>query len=107
MTSSSHVGPIVFSNITARTQLLEHDFVVTFRSSERTTGSTWWRKSRTGKKQGDVIVEQLANIALRHRLLRPTVKFSGFDSTAEWLSAIRSFHGDSISEGVLYLVYTC
>jgi len=52
-------GPIIFANETARGQLEEEGEVVTFRRSERTTGKTWYRYSRTGPKQGDVLVEKL------------------------------------------------
>jgi hypothetical protein len=57
-------GPIVFSDETAREQLLEHGEVVTFRASRRTTGSTWFRDTRTGPKKGDVFVGEIGECLL-------------------------------------------
>jgi len=59
MARDGSVGPIIFGNDTARQQFLEEGEVVTFPASRRTTGETWWRETRTGPKQGDVIVEEI------------------------------------------------
>jgi len=101
----SHIGPIVFSDETARAQLVEHGEVITFRPSDRTTGKTWWRKSRTGEKEGDVLVE-------RHCEIDPTdakglsvyQPLSGFETTTDWQDAIRGLHGDMPDSGYLYRV---
>jgi hypothetical protein len=61
--SSEHVGPILFAHETTREQLRTAESVVTFRRERRTVGDTWWRASRTGPKQGDVTVEELAEDA--------------------------------------------
>lgn len=45
MTGTTHVGPIIFSDPTARNLLLDHGEVVTFRTSRRTVDETWWRES--------------------------------------------------------------
>jgi len=102
----SRVGPIVFSDRTARRQLLIECEVVTFRSSERTTGETWWRQSRTGEKMGDVVVEEIGECNPSHPdELRSHRPLSGFDSVAEWQHAILKFHGESLPRsGYLYRV---
>ena len=104
MSESQHVGPIIMSNDTARRQLVEHGVVVTFRASERTTGQTWWRESRTGPKQGDCTVERIGVVDPSERsALRPSQPLSGFASVRDWQDAIESLHG-GLSEGVLYRV---
>lgn len=105
MTDSQHVGPIIFADETARTQLLEHGDVVTFRASQRTTGDTWWRTSRTGPKEGDCHVAELgpANPAVPCDRMEQHAHLSGFDSLEAWVDAIDDLNG-SVSEGWLYRV---
>lgn len=77
------VGPIIFSDQTARQQLLDAGAVVTFRRSKRTTGDTWWRESRTGPKQGDVHVEEIGRVDAAEAL-EPYADLSGFASVEAW-----------------------
>jgi len=84
------VGPVIFSDAIAREQLTKEGEVVTFRTSERTTGSTWWRESRTGPKQGDCHIEKIGSVdAADDSDLAPYRDRSGFDSVAEWQSLQR------------------
>lgn len=99
---SSHVGPIIFANETARGQLVNHGEVVTFRKSQRTTGKTWWRESRLGEKKGDVLVEEIGEAHPIGPDLRPHWELSGFDSVPEWQDAIRSVNGSMPDKGYLY-----
>jgi hypothetical protein len=105
-TETQQVGPIVFSHPSARGQLTEHGEVVTFRTSERTTGETWWRASRTGEKRGDVTVEMISPVDPRTPYeLTPTQHLSGFDSVGDWMDAIRELNGGELPElGYLYRV---
>lgn len=101
---NSHVGPIIFANETARGQLEEDGEVVSFRTSDRTTGYTWWRESRTGPKRGDVHVECVVE-DVDVRDLADYVELSGFDSVEDWQAAIRDVHGESArTGGYLYRV---
>lgn len=99
-------GPIVFSNPVAREQLEEEGEVVTFRSSERTTGETWYRSSRTGPKLGDVVVELERTVPEWGVawLSDKTIQLSGFGSAAEWEAAIAELHGEPGQAGYLYHV---
>lgn len=100
----SHVGPIVFANETARNQLLEGE-VVTFRKSERTTGETWWRKSRTGTKEGDARVEHIDTLDPRDDdALEPYRELSGFETVDDWRAAMAELNGEIPDEGHLYRV---
>jgi len=100
-------GPIIFGDETARRQLVSQGDVVTFRESERTTGRTWWRESRTGTKRGDVTVVNLGKIrpyALQW-LPSDVTDRSGFDTVDEWKSAIYDVHScDPAAVGRLYRV---
>ena len=100
-------GPIVFSDETARTQLVEEGIVVTFRSTERTTGSTWWRRSRTGEKAGDCHVGHIGRVEWGDfvRMLGQYVALSGFESVDAWAEAITELNG-ALSPGHLYRVTT-
>jgi hypothetical protein len=100
MASSSHVGPIVFSNETARRQLVEEGTVTTFRASDRTTGETWWRKSRTGEKEGDVRVMKVADVysPIQADDLAVWAAWSGFDTVDDWIDAIIEFHGSPVGD---------
>jgi len=99
------VGPIIFGHPTARGQLVEHGEVVTFRTSERTTGSTWWRESRTGPKQGDVQVELIGPADAVEDDLAEYAELSGFESWQAWRDAIVDVHGGETS-GYLYWATT-
>lgn len=103
MASSGHVGPIIFSVPEARHQLEEHGEVYTFRSSERTTGETWWRESRTGPKRGDVLVEQIEAVDPSNPFdLTPYEHKSGFDGVPEWMGTIERLHGGFPPHGFIY-----
>ena len=98
-------GPIIFSNETGREQLVDHGVVVTFRKSERTTGKTWWRETRTGPKQGDVVVEQVNVVDPRNPFdLDRYVEVSGFETTEDWMDAISDLHGGLPDLGFMYRV---
>ena len=102
---SSHVGPIIFANDTAREQLEEYGEVTTFRTSDRTTGDTWWRTSRTGPKEGDVHVELLAEVDPATDELAEYWETSGFDSPEHWKEAIEDVHG-GLETGYVYRATT-
>lgn len=103
---SDHVGPIVFSNETARRQLQQNGEVVTFRPSDRTVGDTWWRKSRTGEKVGDCTVEKIgpANPRLPCSRMEENARLSGFRSVSDWVETIEDLHGTVPRHGYLYRV---
>lgn len=103
--TTSTVGPIIFSDKTARRQLLEQGEVVTFRKTSRTTGDTWWRESRLGPKQGDVTVEEISVVNPHDQSeLAEYSELSGFPSVSAWQKAIRELNGSLPSEGHLYRV---
>ncbi|MFC6720927.1 hypothetical protein ACFQGT_00065 [Natrialbaceae archaeon GCM10025810] len=103
MSESQHVGPIIFADETARGQLESEGEVVTFRASKRTTGETWWRTSRTGPKEGDVLVEEIgpADPARPCSRMERYADLSGFDSLADWQAAIEELNG-GLGNGYLY-----
>lgn len=101
--ATQHVGPIIFGHPVARAQLVEEGEVVSFRTSDRTTGETWWRKTRTGPKEGDVTVECLGP-AEHPAHIAGYVDRSGFDSVEEWLMAIGDVHDTDSISGYLYRV---
>lgn len=97
-------GPILFADETARAQLVENGEAVTFRASQRTTGDTWWRETRTGTKEGDVRVEEIESADPSDPDdLRDYRPLSGFESVEEWQDAIRELNG-KMSDGYLYRV---
>ena len=97
-------GPILFSDETARAQLVNHGEAVTFRASQRTTGDTWWRETRTGTKEGDVHVEEIGPADPSDPDdLRDHRPVSGFESVEDWRAAIRELNGE-LSSGYLYRV---
>lgn len=99
------VGPIIFADGTARSQLLEDQEVVTFRKSSRTTGDTWWRQSRLGPKEGDVEVEEIGQVSpLDRDQLEEYRELSGFETVEAWQQAIRELNGSLPSSGFLYRV---
>lgn len=98
------VGPVIFSDEIARSQLVEEGVVVTFRTSERTTGETWWRKTRTGTKEGDCYITRIQTVdASEAEQLAPYRRLSGFESVSDWQAAIRELNGN-LGEGILYRV---
>lgn len=103
--SAQHVGPVIFSNETARAQLVEEGEVVTFRTRERTTGDTWWRESRTGPKRGDCHIECIGYVTIENRQsLGPYADLSGFGGVWRWVDAIKQLHGTVPNDGWLYRV---
>lgn len=101
--TTAHVGPIIFADETARQQLLDCGEVVTFRTSKRTTGETWWRKSRTGPKEGDVTVTEIGEVdPSDDDEMEPYGSFSGFQSLSDWRFAISSLNGEVPETGYLY-----
>ena len=105
--SGAPTGPIVFSHPAPRTQLRLEGMVITFRESKRTTGETWWRESRTGPKEGDVIVRHLRECDPHdNSLLRKAVQFSGFPSVENWREAMVELNGGMPDRGHLYEVVT-
>lgn len=105
---NSQTGPIIFSNKTARQQLVDEGEVITFRSSRRTTGSTWWRKSRTGPKQGDCHVEFVAGAIspTDDEELEPYFELSGFESIEAWRDAMGGLNDGIPATGFLYRATT-
>lgn len=102
---SGTVGPIIFSDKTARSQLLSEGEVVTFRKSTRTTGDTWWRESRLGPKEGDVQVTEIGKVnPLDGDALAEHREWSGFKSVEAWQQAIRTLNGSIPNSGFLYRV---
>jgi hypothetical protein len=105
---TNQVGPITFSHPIARQQLLDAGVVLSFRSDERTTGTTWWRKDRLGQKVGDVKVTKEAEVDLRERPKQEMEHYrplSGFRSVGSWLRAIRDYHGGDLPDsGYVYRV---
>lgn len=106
-TSTGTVGPIIFADEIARSQLREHGRVVTFRKSSRTTGETWWRKSRFGTKEGDVTVAEIGVVdPAEASELESYQTLSGFASVPEWQQAIATLNGGLPDRGRLYRVET-
>lgn len=104
MSESNHVGPIVFADEIARAQLTEHGEVVTFRASERTTGDTWWRESRTGPKEGDCRVVHIGPADPTDAdALESYRELSGFATVGDWQNAIQELNG-TMGDGHLYRV---
>lgn len=103
--NSRRTGPIVFANRTARSQLLNHGEVISFRKRDRTTGETWWRKSRTGEKIGDVTVEPIEkDIKPTSDALKQHRELSGFEMVEQWIKAIEDENSGLPESGHLYRV---
>lgn len=104
-TSDGPTGPIIFKHPTPREQLESEGVVYTFRTSERTTGETHWRRKRTGGKQGDVRVQFVTGgIQPGTGVLALFAAQSGFGTAGRWRAAIRELHGELPDEGVVYRV---
>jgi len=99
-------GPITFSHPVARQQLEDNGVVVTFREHERTTGATWWRKTRTGPKEGDVHVAHVCSVGpvFEDPAIERHAGESGFDSKYDWINAMIEFCGGEPQSGHLYRV---
>lgn len=94
-------GPIIFSNRYARSQLVEHGEVITFRG-DRTVGETWWTDEYGTCKNGNCTVEQIGGVEPTEDALDEHQPLSGFPTTAAWLDAIGELHGGG--SGYLYRV---
>lgn len=104
MTVATHVGPVIFAEERPRNQLVERGRVYTVRGRERTTGDTWWRESRTGRKRGDCHIEFVEWFdALELENFEQFVDESGFASARQWQDAGYRQHG-SLGILPLYLV---
>ncbi|WP_254768278.1 hypothetical protein [Salinilacihabitans rarus] len=103
--NGANVGPIIFANEIARSQLVNEGEVVSFRQGRRTTGETWWRKSRTSPKEGDVLVEEIGPVdpGLPCSRFEAHADLSGFASADEWREAIYDLYG-RYPDGYLYRV---
>lgn len=100
----NRVGPVVFSNDVARTQLLRGR-VVTFRAGDlRTVGETHARWERNGTKQADVVIKGITKVVpTDDEVLASYLDLSGFESVEAWGDAIVELHGvDSGDGGFLY-----
>ena len=95
-------GPIIFADETARSQLLDHGEVVTFRRNQRTTGDTSARRGRTEKAFADVRVEEIGEIPTSREALAAHRELSGFDSVDDWIDAIDELNGGRPARGHLY-----
>ncbi|WP_248910550.1 hypothetical protein [Halocatena marina] len=105
--SAGTVGPIIFADTTARRQLLQEGEVVTLRKTTRTTGETWWRESRLGPKQGDVLVTEIGTVdPKQEESLAEYRELSGFESVRKWQAAIQKLNGSLPDTGHLYRVVT-
>lgn len=106
--TSGTVGPIIFSDVTAREQLLHQGEVVTFRKNTRTTGETWWRESRLGPKRGNVVVTEIMTVDPADRSsLMQYQELSGFENVTAWQNTIAQLNGSLPSKGRLYRVEKC
>lgn len=97
MTSTpSHVGPVIFSVDSARQQLLTAGVCYTFRTTDRTTGETWARASRTGRKIADVFLTKVETVdaPTQDDLQREWAAQSGFETPEKWWDAIIEVHGE-------------
>lgn len=104
--TDTHVGPVIFSNRDARSYLESAGQVYTFRTRDRTTGSTHVRYERTGRKQYDCIIQKHASVAddELQDALDALSEQAGFSSGDEWRAAIREMHGEMPDEGHIYHV---
>jgi len=107
-TSDGPTGPIIFQHPVPREYLLDEGVVYTFRTSERTTGVTRWRRERTGKGQDRVRVQFVTGgIKPGRGGLSLFAEDSGFGTDEAWREAIREVHGDGETlpdRGYLYRV---
>ncbi len=97
-------GPISFSDVTAREQLLDHGEAVTFRREQRTTGNTWWNVGRGQHRRGYCHVEEIGEVTPTEEDLKPYREQSGFESVDDWKGAIGELNGGEPERGYLYRV---
>lgn len=104
---------IIFQNEKARTRLLEEGFVITFRKNKRkgVVLTDWMTDKRGGKKIVDVKVwtmhehKQHQDFADFWNMLIGLHKWSGFDTSSEWLKAIKELNKEKTPHlGYFYLV---
>lgn len=94
----NRVGPVLFADETARSQLLTGR-VFTFRTDRRTVGETHARWSRNSEKKADVVIRERAYVDPSDpQALLPYRELSGFAAVEEWQSAIKDIH-DGFPEG--------
>jgi len=102
---SNRVGPVIMGHPVAREQLETAGVVLSFRTSDRTTGETHYRHERTGGKQGDVTIEKESErISASDPELVAYYPLSGFESLEAWRDAIAEVHGDREADGFVYRI---
>ena len=101
----TQVGPVIMGHPVARGMLESAGIVLSFRTSDRTTGDTHYRYERTGHKQGDVTIRKetpeitpSAVNLIDHRPL------SGFSTVEDWQDAIERMHGSLDTRGYVYRI---
>ena len=94
---------MIFANENARTQLLKHGVVVTFRVKKHKEGKDWATDRRCGKKIANINVAYLEIVEGVIPLAR-NVELSGFLHVWDWVEAIKSFHKLNLVRGYLYKV---
>lgn len=101
----SRTGPVIMGHPVARAQLEELGTVLSFRTSDRTTGETHYRYERTGGKQGDCTIEKEYDHQVHPTDVEITAAYpmSGFDSPADWRAAIKDVHG-GLDDGYIYRI---
>jgi len=102
---SERTGPVIMGHPVAREQLETHGAVLSFRTSDRTTGETHYRYERTGGKQGDVTIEKESeHLSASDPELVAYYPMSGFDTLEAWRDAIEEVHGDREASGYVYRI---
>lgn len=102
---SNRVGLVIMGHPVARSCLESAGIVFSFRTSDRTTGNTHYRYKRTGKKQGDVTIQQVTErIESTAENLEPYRHLSGFSTVEEWQEAIEDVHGSIEESGFVYRI---
>lgn len=102
---SNRVGPVIMGHPIARAYLESTGVVLSFRTSDRTTGETHYRYKRTGVKQGDVrITKETNEITPVQYELKPHRPLSGFSTVDDWRAAIEDVHGSLTETGYVYRI---
>lgn len=100
----SRVEPVVLATDAEKEQLETHGMVYWFSQSDRSTGQTQYRDTRTGTDQGAVEITRPTGVILPiASSLNVYQSFSGFSSVQSWRNAIADVHGD-LSAGYIYCV---
>ena len=100
----TRTGPVIMGHPTARAQLETDGVVLSFRTSDRTTGETHYRYERTGTSQGAVrITKETDRMHPNSISLVPYYPLSGFASTEDWVDAIKEMHG-ALNYGYIYRI---